>query len=71
MKDISDDEGFVDIELEVTVHASHGHSDVVAHDLAAEHSHCFALGRVNLAGHDARAGFIFRQEEFADATPGP
>lgn len=52
MQDIPDDQGLENIEFEVTIAASNSDSDVVTHDLSADHSDGFTLGGVDFAGHD-------------------
>lgn len=37
------------IQLEVSIAASHGNGDVIPHDLGSNHGHRLALGRVHLA----------------------
>jgi hypothetical protein len=37
VEDVADDEWFIDVELEVSVHAAEGYGQVVAHHLTAQH----------------------------------
>ena len=70
MKQVANDEGLVDVKLELAVHAADGASNVVAHDLSADHSQGLALGRVDLAGHDGAARLVLGQDELAEAATG-
>ena len=62
------DDGHEDIEFEVPLAGGDAQSRVVAHDLDGDHSDGFALRRVDFAGHDGAARFIFRDADFADAA---
>ena len=70
MEQIADDEGLVDVELELAVHATNGGGDVVTHDLGAEHGQSLALSRVDLTRHDAAAGLVLGKVQLAEATAG-
>lgn len=59
VQEVANDEGLVDVELELAVHAADSGGDVVAHDLGADHGEGLALRGVDLAGHDAAAGLVF------------
>ena len=61
----------VDVELEVALAAGHRHRGVVAEHLHRHHGQRLGLGRVHLARHDARARFVGRDVELADAVAGP
>ena len=52
----------------MAVAGAHGHGDVVAHHLAADHGQGLGLGRVDLARHDRAAGLVLRQLELAEAA---
>lgn len=68
MQEVADHEGLVHIELELAVHAANGGGHVVAHDLRADHGEGLALGRVDLARHDAAAGLVLWEGELAEAA---
>ncbi len=57
----------VDVELEMALAAGEGQRGVVAEDLDADLRQRLALGRVDLARHDRRAGLVLRQRQFAEA----
>ena len=65
-----DDHRLAHVELEVAPGSGHGHRGVVPVDLDADHDHGLALGRVDLARHDRRAGFVLRQVELPEAAAG-
>jgi hypothetical protein len=44
---------------------SKGDSSIIAQNMGADLGQSFALGRVDLAGHDGAAGFILWQSQFA------
>ena len=44
-----------------------GQRGIVAEDVDADLRQRFALGRIDLARHDRRARFVFRQRQFAEA----
>jgi hypothetical protein len=56
-----------DVEFEMALAAGKGQRGVVAEDLGADLRQRLALGRVDLARHDRRAGLVFRQRQFAEA----
>src|SRR5690606_6770858 len=58
-------DGVVDVQLEVALRAGERQGGVVAEHLGADLGQGFALGRVDLARHDRRAGLVFRQGQFA------
>lgn len=68
MQDVADDEGLVDVKLKLAVHATNGSSNMVAHDLRANHGQGLALGRIDLSRHDAAARLVLRQNELAQAA---
>jgi hypothetical protein len=51
--------------------AAKADGDVVAQHLAGQHRQRFALGRVDLAGHDRAARFVGRQFDSASPARGP
>ena len=65
-KHVVNDHGLEDVELHVALAAGDRHGHVVAHHLRAGHRQRFGLGRVDLARHDRGAGFVFRQDQFAE-----
>ena len=58
--------GFVNIQFEMALAPGNGDGGLVTEHLTADHGQCFALGRVDLAGHDRRARFVFRQDQLAE-----
>lgn len=68
MQEVADDERLVDVELELAVHATNGGSNVVAHNLGADHGQSLALGRVNLARHDTATRLVLREAELAETA---
>ena len=70
MQDVFNDHGSEDVEFEMTIASTDSDSDVVTHNLAADHSEGFTLSGVNFTGHDGWAGFVFGEEEFTETTSG-
>lgn len=70
MEEVADDQGLVDVELELAVHATDGGGDVVTHDLGADHGQGLALGGVDLARHDAAAGLVLGQVQLTKTATG-
>ena len=68
MQDVFNDEGLKDVQLEVTVASSDSHSHVVSDDLSADHSDGFALGGVDLSGHDGAARLVFGKAELTETA---
>src|ERR1700739_3599882 len=68
MEIVENHDRFEDIQFEVALGAGKTDGGVIAHDLNSDHGDGFALGGINLAGHDARAGFVFREGEFTQAA---
>jgi len=56
-----------DVQLEMARGAGEGQGGVVAEDLGADHGQGLALGRVDLAWHDGRAGLVLGQGQLAQA----
>src|SRR5258707_3314980 len=48
------------VELEIALAARESHGVVFTDHLDADHHHCFALGRIDLARHDRGAGLVLR-----------
>lgn len=70
MKQIADHQRLVHVELELAVHATDGSSDVVAHDLSANHGESLALRGVDLSRHNAATRLVLRQNQLAKAASG-
>lgn len=70
MKEVADNQGLVHVELELAVHAADGASNLVTHNLSADHGEGLALGGVDLAGHDGRTGLVLREVELAETATG-
>ena len=63
MEEVADHDRLEHVEFKLTVHARDGRSNVVAHDLSADHGEGLALGWVDLARHDGGARLVLRQDE--------
>ena len=70
MEKVADNQGLVNIQLELAVHATNSGSNVVAHDLGADHGQGFALRGVDLARHDGGARLVLGQNQLAKTTSG-
>lgn len=70
VKEVPDHEGLVDVEFELAVHATNSGGNMVTHDLGADHGKSLALSGVDLARHDAAAGLVLGENEFAKAATG-
>lgn len=64
-------EGFIDVKFEVPAGAREVDGRIVAHDLGADHAQSLALGRIDFAGHDGTARFVFGQVELPYAAARP
>ena len=56
------------VQLEVALRRCHADRDVVAHDLNGYHRDRFALGRVDFAGHDRRAGLVLGDVDLTETA---
>lgn len=70
VQQVADHQRLVHVELELAVHATNGGSDVVAHDLSANHGQSLALRRVHLSGHNATTRLVLRQDQLAETASG-
>lgn len=68
MEDVSDDQGLENIELEMSIASTDGHSHVVTHDLGAAHSEGLTLSRVDLSWHNRRAWLVLGKRDLTEAT---
>ena len=68
VEQVADDRRLEDVELELAVHTTNGSGDVVTHNLGANHGEGLALGRVNLARHDRRAGLVLRKNQLVQTA---
>jgi hypothetical protein len=68
VEEVADHNRLEHIEFELTVHARDGGSNVVAHDLSANHGQRFTLGRVNLSRHDGRTRLVLRETELSETA---
>mmetsp|Transcript_14097 Transcript_14097/g.42519 ORF Transcript_14097/g.42519 Transcript_14097/m.42519 type:complete len:557 (-) Transcript_14097:154-1824(-) len=66
-----DEHGLENIELKVSHGSCHADARVVAHHLGGHHGEGLALGGVDLAGHDAAAGLVLRQQQLPQPAPRP
>lgn len=55
--------------LKLSAGSSNANSSLVTHNLSGDHCHSLALRGINFARHDTTARFIFRETQFAEATP--
>ena len=62
--------GLENVEFEVALSSGKGDRRVKPDDLGADHGHGFTLGRIDFAGHDGRARFVFRKDEFPESAAG-
>lgn len=65
VEEVADHDRLEHIQFELTVHAGDGGSNVVAHDLSANHGQGFTLGRVDLSRHDGRTRLVLREAELS------
>jgi hypothetical protein len=70
VQEVGDHDGLEDVELEVALRAGEGDGGVVAEDLGAEHGQGFALGGVDLAGHDRAAGLVLGELKLSKTAAG-
>lgn len=68
MQEVADDQRFVNVKLELAIHATNSGRDVVAHNLGTDHSQSLTLRGVNFSRHDAAARLVFGQVELTKAT---
>ena len=68
---VCDCNGPHDVEFKVALASGQRHGAVVAHNLYGNHDQRFALGGVDLAGHDGRTGFVFWQLQFGQPAAWP
>lgn len=68
VEDVADDQGLENIKLEVTTGTSDSHSDMVAHNLSADHGKSFALSRVDFTRHNGAARFVLRKGELSETA---
>ena len=67
---VADHDRLEHVEFELTVHARDGGSNVVTHDLSADHGERLTLGRVDLARHDGGTRLVFWQDELTKTAAG-
>ncbi len=67
---VTDQDGLEHVQLELAVHAANCGSNVVTHDLRADHGQRLALGRVNLSRHDGRTGLVLGKDKLAETAAG-
>lgn len=68
MQEVADDQRFVNVKLELAIHATNSGRNVVAHNLGTDHSQSLTLRGVNFSRHDAAARLVFGQVELTKAT---
>lgn len=64
VKKVTNEHGFENVELEVSVGAGNRDGSVVAHHLGTDHGHGLALRGVDFARHDRRARLVLWQAKF-------
>jgi hypothetical protein len=67
MRDVVDDQRFVDVHLEITAGAAETYGDVVRHHLHGDHRQSLGLSRIHLARHDRRTRLILGNHQFGRA----
>ena len=60
----------IDIEFEMALRSGKSDRRLIAEDARADHGQRLGLGRIDLAWHDRRTRFVFRQDQFPDAAAG-
>ena len=70
LEEIVDQHRHEHIQLEIALAGGNAHGGIVAHDLDGHHGDGFALGGVDLAGHDGGAGLVFGNEDLAQTVAG-
>ena len=63
MHDIVDHQRLIDVHFQIAAGAAEADGDVVAHHLDGDHGQRFALGRIDLAGHDGRARLVLGDQQ--------
>ena len=63
-------DGLEHVELEVALRTGKADCRVVTEHAGGDHRHGLALGRIDFARHDRRAGLVFGDQEFADTVAG-
>jgi len=63
---IEDHQRLVHVHLQVAARTAEADGYVVRHDLHGDHRERLALGRVDLAGHDRRAGLVLRNRQLGE-----
>ena len=71
MNEVVYHDGLEHVQLEVALRPCHGDGHIVAEHLNHHHRHRFALGRIDLAGHDRRAGLVGRQYQLPESGTRP
>ena len=66
LQHVGGDQGLEYIELKVSGGSAERNGHVVPDHLSGDHREGLGLGRVDLAGHDARSGFVVRNDDFAN-----
>lgn len=65
---VADHDGLEHVKLELTVHTTNGSSDVVTHNLGADHGKGLALSGVDLSRHDRGAGLVLGEDQLAQTA---
>lgn len=70
VEQVADDGRLEHVEFKLAVHTTNGGGNVVTHNLGADHGEGLALGRVNLARHDRRAGLVLGEDQLVQTAAG-
>lgn len=70
VEQVGDHDRLENVEFKLAVHTTDGGSDVVTHDLGADHSEGLALGGVDLARHNRRSRLILGEAELTKTAAG-
>lgn len=65
---VADKHWLENIKLELSVHAANSGSDIVAHDLGADHSQSLSLGWVDLSWHNGRSWLVLWERKLTKTT---
>lgn len=67
---VADHHGLENVQLELAAHAANSGSDVVTHDLGADHSQSLTLGGVDFSRHDRGTGLVLGQDQLTQTATG-
>ena len=67
LQDVIGHHWVVNVQLKMPLRSGKAHGGIIAHDMGADHRQRFGLCGVHFAGHDRRSGFVFGQNQLAQA----